>query len=121
CLPMSYVAFLRRKRPPLKSSRSLTDHLRESIASVQHQIGLLGSVLWWYLAPLALSWMLVFVDRVRSARLLAGAYSGPELLFSAAFAVAIFVGVWKLNERAVRKDLEPRLRELEKTLTELES
>ena len=34
-------------------------------------------------------------------------------------AVAVFFGVWKLNQRAVRTDLEPRWRALEKTLAEL--
>jgi len=41
---------------------SLTDHLRDSIASVNHQIDLLRSVHWGYLAPLRLSILLVFVD-----------------------------------------------------------
>ena len=116
CLPMTYVAVFSRKRPTAEISHNLTDHLRDSIASVRHQIGLLRSVL-WYLAPLALSVMLVQVDAAISGRV----HFDGRLLLSSIVAVIVFFGVWKLNQRAVRTDLEPRLHELEKTLAELET
>ncbi len=117
CLPMTYVAITRRKRPAAETSRSLADHLGESIASVRHQVRLLRSVTWWYLAPLALSLLLIHLDAAKSGRV----HFDGRLLLGTAVGVAVFFGVWKLNQRAVRTDLEPRLRELEKTLTELET
>lgn len=116
CLPMTYVAVIRQKRPAVAPAHSLSEHLRESIASVRHQVRLLRSVLWWYLAPLALSLMLIHVDGAKSGRV----HFDGRLLFSSVVAVAVFFGVWKLNQRVVRTDLEPRLREFEKMLTELE-
>ena len=113
-LPMTYVA-VRQKRLAAELSGSLTDHLRESIASVRHQVRLLRSVLWWYLAPLALSVMLIHVDAARSGRV----HFDGKLLLSSVVTVAVFFFVWKLNQRAVRTD-QPRLRELEQTLSELE-
>jgi hypothetical protein len=115
CLPMTYVAFLRWKRARPKTSSSLADHFRESITSLRHQIGLLRSVFWWYLLPLALSLLLIQIDATRTGRV----HFDRWLLLSSAVAVGVFFGVWKLNQRVVRKDLEPRLRALEKTLAEL--
>ena len=117
CLPMTFVATFHRKRPATEISHNLTDHLRDSIASVRHQVRLLRSVLWWYLAPLALSVMLIQVDAAISGRV----HFDGKLLLSSLAAVIVFFGVWKLNQRTVRTDLEPRLHELEKTLAELET
>ncbi|HEX5176158.1 MAG TPA: hypothetical protein VFV83_03960 [Chthoniobacteraceae bacterium] len=117
CAPMTYVAVFRRKRPEGEISGRLTDYLQDSIARVRHQIRLLRSVLWWYLAPLALSMMLIHADAAASGRV----HFDGRLVLSAVVAVAIFFVVWKLNQRAVRTDLEPRLHELEKTLAELET
>ncbi|CAN5511862.1 hypothetical protein BH20VER3_BH20VER3_22410 [soil metagenome] len=114
CLPMTYATLLRRKRPDPTSYRSLSDHLRESIARVQHQIGLLRSVHWWYLAPLALALLLFFFDLRQWERGLA------HTLFFFGFGIVLYVGIWMLNQRAVRADLEPRLRKLQEALAELE-
>lgn len=59
--------------------------------------------------------MLIHVDGAKSGRV----HFDGRLLFSSVVA-AVFFGVWKLNQRVVRTDLEPRLREFEKMLTELE-
>jgi hypothetical protein len=114
---MTYLAVFSRKRPAGETSRSLTDHLRDSIASVRYQIRILRSVLWWYLTPLVLSLLLIQVDAATSGRV----HFDGKLLLSSLATVAVFFGVWKLNQRAVRTDLEPRLHELEKTLAEFES
>lgn len=98
-------------------SQSLAKHLRDSIASVQLQIRLLRSVLWWYLAPIALSLFLISFDSRMFRRL---HFDGRFFLMNAV-TLAVFYWIWQLNQRAVRKDLEPRLRELEGTLAELEA
>lgn len=115
CGPMTYVAIIRRKRPVAEASQSLIDHLRESIASVRHQTRLLRSVFWWYLAPIAVGLLLIHIDFTRSGRV---HYDGRWML-GALVSVAVFFGIWKLNQRAVCTDLEPRIRELEKALAEL--
>lgn len=111
--PTTYVALLRRKRAAPEMADNLIGCLHGSIASVRHQIGLLRSVHRWYLGPIALSILLVFVDLRQWER-------GP--VRTAAFfgmGIALFAGIWMLNRHAVRKDLEPRLRELERVLTGL--
>lgn len=115
CLPMIYVTVLRRKRVRPEPSVSLVEYLSESIASVRQQIGLLRSVHWWYLAPITLSISLVFVDRRQWERGL-----GATLFFWGV-GIVLFVGIWMLNQEAVRKNLLPRLRDLETTLAELVS
>ncbi len=114
CWPMTYATLLRRKRPDPDLSRRVSEHLRDSIASVQQQIALLRSVLWWYLTPCVLAILLIFVDLRQWER--------GFIHNVVAFGVGIFlyVGIWLLNQRAVRKDLEPRLRRLQEALAELE-
>ena len=123
CLPMTYVAFFGRKRRASKTAQSLTDHLRDSIASVQHQIGLLRSVLWWYLKPAAFCVMIVLLDCILRIQWTTGARAsaGVALAKTVAFTAALFFIVWKANQRAVRKHLEPRLHALQATLAELET
>ncbi len=117
CLPMTYASAIRRKRPAPEPSQSLGQHLRDSIASVQLQIRLLRTVLWWYLLPLALGLLVFSFD----ARLFRRLHFDARFFLMNAVTLAVFYGVWRLNQRAVRKDLEPRLRELEGTLAELEA
>ena len=114
--PMTYATIVRRQHPVPPSNRHLIAHLRGAIASVGQQIGLLSSVVWWYLLPLAGSLLLVAVDRWDGQRL----QLGGRMVFSWGFTALIFVGVWWLNRRCVRQDLAPRLHELELMLEELE-
>jgi hypothetical protein len=117
CFPMTYATLRRRKRSASNSGRKVIDHLQDSIASVQLQIGLLRSVLWWYLLPIAICMLLIFVDRLERVPL----RFGPWFFIACVFAIAVFAGIWQLNQRAVHNDLEPRLRKLEETLAELGS
>jgi hypothetical protein len=120
-LPMSYVTFLRWQLPAPKTAPTLVSHLQESIASVQHQIGLLRSIVWWYLSPCAIGVTLIFIEGVRQMPhpLDGRAYFG--LIQTVLFCTVVFLVIWKRNQRFVRKSLQPRLRALEKTLAELES
>lgn len=120
CLPMTYVAFRRPQARVPDGAPSLINHLRTSIANVQHQIELRRSLLWWYLAPLALSGTIVLLDIVLTVRMrpdAATVFGG--VLSLGAVMVAVFFGTWKLNQRRLRKYLKPRLQELEKTFAEL--
>lgn len=122
CVPMSYVAFRHPKRRAPESNTRLIDHLREAIAEVQLQRDLLRSVARWYLSPLALSCAIVLVDVVLKAPLPARArlFLIAPIAIQAVVMAAIFYAVWKLNQFAVRKHLEPRLQQLKQTLAEME-
>jgi L-asparagine transporter-like permease len=122
CLPMTYVAWRRLKRPAPTTTATLTDHLRDSIVSVQHELDLLRSLVWWYIGPFALSGAIALVDVWLTARV------RPErrvlffslLLIWVLVTATFFFWDWKMKQRAARKHLEPRLRQLEEALAELE-
>ena len=121
CIPMTYVALRGRKRPS-RAVASLADHLRDSILQVQDQIELLRSVARWYLAPLAVSGMMFLLDGLLTAPIPPG--KRKLMIFPFALGIIViavtFYLVWKLNQHVVRKHLEPRLRELEQTLADIE-
>jgi hypothetical protein len=121
CIPMTYVASRRKKRPT-RPAASLADHLRDSIARVQEQIELLRSVAAWYLAPLAVSGLIFLLDSLLTAPI--PPTERKLMLFPFVLGVivtaVVFYLVWKLNQHAARKHLEPRLRELGQTLAEVE-
>jgi hypothetical protein len=106
------------QRPP-DPGEPLVRCVEGSLAQVEHQIWLLRNVAWWYLLPLAVP-VMVFVGHVnwRSA---AGGWG-------AAFATAgvgavvglILAGVYRLNQAAVRGELEPRRWELQALLAGLQ-
>ncbi|MCF3649174.1 hypothetical protein [Synoicihabitans lomoniglobus] len=87
---------------------------------VRHQIWLLRNVLWWYLLPLGTSTVMITLQYF----LYGPAYT-PLIVkvIMGALVVGVAGGfnfwVWKLNQKAVRKDLQPRLAELENRRREL--
>ena len=105
---------LRRRRNRSEVTESLRTHLDNSLAEVEHQIRLLRGIFWWYLLPLVLS-ILAFLAHVAWLR---GPAMGwiPSLIFfsiTAGFVAVVFAIVYAMNQSAVRKELEPRRRELE--------
>ena len=105
---------IQRRREPA-SNETLKSCLEASLAQVAHQIWLLKNVLWWYLLPIAAPLgIAVARDALRSSHagaLFLGGY--------AVFCVLLFWGVYRLNQFAVRKSLEPRRNELESLLAAL--
>lgn len=85
--------------------------LRTERARVDAQIRLLESVLWWYIAPLALGVVLVFVG--------SEGLSWTSLTYTA---VVLAGGVWihRLNRRAARVELAPHREDLDRLLARLE-
>jgi hypothetical protein len=121
CLPMTYVAFRRPKNLVPETNPALADHLRDAIANVQRQIELLRSISRWYLAPLAVSAAIVLIDvffKAPTSR--AKIFVIIPVLLEAGVIAAAFYAVWKMNDYAARKHLEPRLRELKQTLADVE-
>jgi len=108
------VLMLRRARrlPAPRPEWPVAEVLRAERARVQAQIRLLETVLWWYIAPLALGALLVVAGE-RGASWFTYGYG----LFTAAFSAAIYL----LNRSAVRRDLRPRRTELDRMLAQLEN
>jgi hypothetical protein len=104
---------VRAHRQRLGSDAPLLAKLEADLAELRHQRRLLLNVGKWYLAPciaaaaVVAGTAIVHAPVVLSAKLLAGA-SMLVLLALTCW------GVWALNRCAVRKQIEPRLEELEK-------
>ena len=99
----------RRRRPD--PGLPLAQSLRAELGRIRAQERLLGSVAWWYLAPLGAG-VILFVGGAPVAPLFKVGY--------AAVVVAFFGWLLHLNLRAVRSDLQPVARELESWLAELD-
>lgn len=109
---------IQRRKSPFKHD-SLTGCVQSSLVQVKHQIWLLRNVFWWYLLPLLIGLTVatgaaVWQKQIGEVKTIA---LGGLLLICFGL---IYWGVYWLNQLAVRKQLEPRRRELEALLTELE-
>jgi hypothetical protein len=106
----------RRRQPGLGDT--LRSSIERSLAQVEHQIWLLRNIFWWYLLPPGVAlmiWLAHFAWQSRSDGLPAMAsFAGVALMFG-------LVGwlIYWLNQYAVRKDLEPRRKELQTLLRNL--
>jgi hypothetical protein len=110
---------LRHPQRPPDPGEPLARCLQESLAQVDHQIWLLRNVGWWYLLPFAVS-VMAFVGHVN---LLASGGWGAAVTTAVVGAVVglALAGVYRLNQAAVRDKLEPRRRELQGLLAELQN
>lgn len=95
--------------------------LRRGIAAVEYQARLLRRVAWWYLLPLGLSVGLMMLQYVL--------YAGDTAPWWARLLIAsvmigpmawIYRWIYRLNQKAVREEMEPRLAELRAQLQALE-
>ncbi len=94
--------------------------LEENLDWLRHETRLWTQVLWWYLLPLAVG-MLVCVFSVSwAAAGLEGLLSGPSLTAVFITLGIVWVGPW-FCRWYVRKRYEPRQRELESLLQDLQS
>ena len=99
-------------RPP-RENPSVVGRLQQMLRETQMQIRLLRSVLWWYLVPCAVVIVAFSLDRFSwKANSLFLEIFGTTTL-------ALFVFVYWLNQREVRKVLEPRRAKLQKMLSDL--
>ena len=106
-----------RRHPPAEGT--LLSCLQNSLVQVEHQIWLLQNVFWWYLLPLGLGiapLVILPTWQIRDAGLL------PYLAMAVAVAVClgIYWGIYRLNQQAVKKCLEPRRAELVQLLASFE-
>jgi hypothetical protein len=110
------VVVLVRSRTASKSSRdtpSVVERLQQMIRETETQIHLLRSVLWWYLLPCGVATLTFVLDR--SAR----KFSPSFLLIFVGTMIPFYLVAYWLNQRAVRRVLEPRRENLRHALAEL--
>ncbi len=108
---------LRQRRRQPSHSDPLLACAEESLAQINHQIWLLKNVFWWYLLPPGVGAAL-FYCQVSWSMLEAGLWRLKDL-WGPLGGVLVFWGIYWLNQLCVRKDLEPRRRELEALLQRL--
>jgi hypothetical protein len=106
---------IRAHRLKLGADASLLAKLEAEIAEVRHQRRLLLNVGKWYLAPIGAVIVIVSLTIAHKRPYVDWVFLSAYFTFCA----FLFVGVWALNRRAVRKQLEPRLAELEKLRSDL--
>lgn len=126
-LPLGVTVFMlidrwiaRRRTSP--RGDTLAAEIERAAAGVRHQVWLLRNVFWWYLLPLAGSVVLVAMQFALYAPTDMPAVAkwivvGMMLIPAA----GINWWVWRLNQRAVCDDLQPRLDQLEQQRDELRS
>jgi hypothetical protein len=115
----------RAHRLRLGTDAPLLAKIEADLAELRHQRHLLLNLGSWYLAPCAGAIIVVCATLVRfliakaPPGFLAALWRHPAalagiILYFVVVLPLFFWGVWKLNRRAVRKQIEPRLAELEK-------
>lgn len=113
--------FQKKKKLP-EPQGPLVGCVEDSLAEVEHQIWLLKNVFWWYLLPLgaAVTYFYIYIGwQLRDLPLLNLLIVGAMFLVTAIF----YCYIYRMNQKAIRKELDPRKAELEQlrnslTLTE---
>lgn len=109
---------LQRRKQPVRND-SIHACIQDSLLQVNHQIWLLKNIFWWYLLPVliglgAFSAQTLWVNR--AVGLTSTLESGAIFILTYGFTYGF---VYWLNQRAVKKQLDPRRQELESLLTSL--
>ena len=116
-----FILVDRRRHPqrPSEPGEPLLYYVKESLTQVEHQIWLLRNVFWWYLLPFCISIMAFFLHVAWDT---SSDWWGFVLFagFLGLFLLVIYGGIYRLNQRAVRKQLEPRRQDLLKLVASLE-
>jgi hypothetical protein len=119
---------IRAHRNRLNSDAPLLAKIEADIAELRHQRCLLLNVAKWYLAPCVAAILIVLAMIILNMPAKALAALPEHWLFVVGFfgGYLVLVGllywlVWFVNRRAVRKQIEPRLEELEKLHQSLRS
>jgi hypothetical protein len=100
-------------------SETLLGYLTESLNQVNHQIRLLKNVFWWYLLPILIC-IVLFTTWIHWSFRGMGAFPLIcSLAKSLIITIIVNVGIYYLNQWAVKADLEPRKKELEQLLDSL--
>jgi hypothetical protein len=99
---------------------TVTTTLEQAIREINRQIVLLKNVLWWYLLPIGAG-LTILLGQIGLFFVRAQIPGDVWIKFLAyvVFGIVFFYGVYRLNQRAVEKELQPRKAELEEMRAEL--
>jgi hypothetical protein len=109
---------MRHGRQSPEPGEPLLEHVRTSLAQIQHQIWLLRNVCWWYLLPLALATSVFFGQSAWQERS-GGLWTALAVAGVVLVEVIVLSAVYLLNRFAICSALEPRRQELEVLLMSL--
>jgi hypothetical protein len=110
---------LKKKYPYNKKNTSLIECVRISLVHVNHQIWLLKNVAWWYLLPFAIGVSIPFFERAWHLR---NSDSLTVFLIKTfGFVIVLYIGIYYLNQYAVKKVLVPRRDELQDMLKSIQN
>ena len=102
---------IRHPQLPIEAGDSLLQGVEKSLKQMEHQIWLLRNIFWWYFLPPSISILVFFFHSswLRSDHWVEFVINAlPPVLI----VVLVYGFLYYLNQRAVRKDLEPRRDEL---------
>jgi hypothetical protein len=91
---------------------SLLGCVEASLADVEHQIWLLKNVFWWYILPPSLGMAIALIHGALKADDVPWWLAWALFLLIGLLCAAVMVGVYWINQVAVRNELEPRRQEL---------
>jgi hypothetical protein len=110
---------IRARRRKLGDEASLLDKVEFDLAELRHQERLLHGMWWWYLGPIAIA---VLIGHFTLHFQLPEPQRDPVICAGfVVFYALCFWFAWWINHQAARKQLEPRLAELEKLRRDLQS
>jgi putative flippase GtrA len=105
------------KSPP--ETPSVIARLQQMVRETETQIKLLRSVLWWYLLPCGIATLALVRDHPPRKFDHSTIDLSYLLIFAGGF-VALYIAVYWINQRVVRRTLEPRREQLRHALAELD-
>ena len=109
---------MRHSQDKVVPGESVLSSANRSLAQVEHQIWLLRNVFWWYLLPPSISIMAFFIHVAWTT-----SDSWWGFLFFAGFLglflFLVYGWVYRLNQNAVRDQLEPRQNDLHRIISYL--
>ncbi len=110
----------RHPKTPSEPGESLLFYAKESLSQVDHQIWLLRNVFWWYLLPFTISLSAFFIHVAWNTT---GTWWGAMLVAApfGLFLYYLYRWIYRLNQQAVRQQLQPRQEHLQRIVTNLES
>ncbi len=111
---------IRQKGREPRPSAALRECAEHSLAQVEHQIWLLRNVFWWYLLPPSVAVGAFFAQVAWMARD-GGWKAGWIMTGVVAFSVLVDWAIYWMNQTVVREELEPRQRELQALIGNLDN
>lgn len=118
CIYIPYKLLKAKKVTAVKSS-SIKDFLIREKQKLQQQKQLLESIVWWYIAPLTLSIILITLGATATDSSMFHINDFLQRYYF--FLTLLVVGVYFLNKRAAKKKFVPLLENIEQRLIELDN